>query len=103
MAWERRGAKRYAYQSYRGPDGRVCKRYLGRGAEAAAAERRRAEARAARKADAAAAADLAARYAPLDRLDDELDAAVEALVASVMNANGFHNRNGIWRRRHDRA
>ena len=102
MSWERRGARLYAYESYRAPDGRVRKRYLGRGAEANAAERRRAEARAERKADAAAATALAARYAALDRLDAALDAAVEAVVTVVLNANGIYKHHGTWRKRRER-
>jgi hypothetical protein len=97
MALEKRGRNLYRYRSVRTADGRVRKEYLGRGPEAVEAERRAAEARAARKADAAAARDLEASLAEADRLGRELDADVNAAVGAFLDSIGVHVHKGTWR------
>ena len=98
MAWERRGAGLYYYQSER-EDGRARKRYVGRGGVAelvahadetrrAVRERRRREER----------AELGRRR-ELSDAGAELDAAAEVLARAEMVAAGYHDHKGEWRRR----
>ena len=102
MAWERRGGGLYYYRSER-ENGRVRKRYVGRGEVAelvahadetrrAVRERRRREERA----ELGRARELSEAGAELGA---ELDAAAEALARAEMVAAGYHNHKGEWRRR----
>ena len=98
MAWESRGGRKYLYRSVRCADGRVRKEYLGRGAAAIEAERKRAESRAAREAEATEALELAAALGPLDGLAEELDEGVDEIIKAVLEQKGFRCHRGTWRR-----
>ena len=100
MAWERRGDGLYYYQS-EGENGRVRKRYVGRGEVAElvahADETRRAVRERTRRAERA---ELE-RARELSEAGAELDAAAEILARAEMVASGYHNHKGEWRRRRE--
>ena len=101
MGWETRRGKRYYYQASR-VDGRVVKRYVGKGDVAALlgqmndldAQRRQVEAESER-----------AERAALDALHRELGDAcdlVDQLTRAVLLAAGYHRHDrGEWRKRRD--
>jgi hypothetical protein len=98
MAWERRGEKYYYYLSRR-VDGRVEKRYFGRGLPAGLADRMVAEAEFDRRQQARSLAALKAELEPADRLVDELDDVARRLTEEALVAAGFRRVNYSWRRR----
>jgi hypothetical protein len=100
MAWERRGGDFYYYQSER-ENGRVRKKYIGRGELAhliahSAQTRRsvREERRAKERAELERIKDLSA-------VGDELYEAAEALARAELIAAGYHRHKGEWRLRRD--
>jgi hypothetical protein len=102
MAWERRGHGLYYYQSEHG-NGRVRKRYMGRGevaeivAHANETIRHRREAKAEReREDLELARTLASS-------GEQMDEAAEILAKAEMVAAGYHNHKGEWRRRRSNA
>ena len=100
MGWERRGHGLYYYQSER-ENGRVRKRYVGRGEVAelvAHADETRREVRERRRRDERAELE---RVREISEADAELDAAVEVLARAEMVAAGYHNHKGEWRRRRE--
>lgn len=98
MAWETRGIRRYLYKSVR-TDGKVIRRYLGKGVEAEDLAEQIEQARAART--ARREADLA------DRLRVEETVAIakqawkitELVISASLLAYGYHTHKGDWRRR----
>ena|SRR3712207_1220855 len=102
MAWEERArGGRYYYQSERGEDGKVRKRYVGTGEIAelvAHADATRQRVREARREEG---------REELERMRDlvapalELDDAVEALVRAHLVAAGYRGRKGQWRLRRE--
>jgi hypothetical protein len=99
MAWEeRKRGGRYYYQSERNEDGKVRKRYIGRGEVAeliahadetrrrAREERRNREQKGRERAEALAA--------PLLEIDD----AAEVLARAALVVAGYRNHKGEWRR-----
>jgi hypothetical protein len=100
MAWERRGDDFYYYQSER-EDGKVRKKYIGRGELAqiiAHADEtvRRVKAQR-RDKDAEALADMQG----LASAADEILEAAEILARAEIVAAGYHRHKGEWRRRRD--
>ena len=98
MAWERRGDRLYYYRSER-ENGRVRKRYVGRGEVAelvAHADETRWAVRERRRQDERAEVE---RARELSEAGAELDAAAEVLARAEMVAAGYHNHKGEWRRR----
>jgi hypothetical protein len=104
VAWEERGGRRYYYQSERGEDGRVVKKYIGAGPIAetiahadetiqrARRERRERELEELERVQALAAPVL------------EIDEAAGILARAVLVAGGYHRHKGEWRlrrREHD--
>lgn len=97
MGWESRGGNRFFYRSLR-RNGRVVRRYLGRGPHAELAARmlddarfKRVEARNAVKADRLA-------FEPLERLMGELEEACRRLSEIALSASGYRRVNFAWRR-----
>ena len=100
MAWERRGDRLYYYQSER-VDGRVRKRYVGRGEVAelvAHADETRRAVRERRRQDERAELE---RARELSEAGAELDAVAEILARAEMVAAGYHDHRGEWRRRRE--
>jgi hypothetical protein len=98
MAWERRGEKYYFYLSRR-VDGRVQKRYIGRGLPANLADRMVAEGKLDRRQQDRSLAAMKAELEPADRLADELDDVARRLTEEALVAAGFRRVNYSWRRR----
>jgi hypothetical protein len=99
VAWESRGRARYYYAAAR-QDGRVVKRYVGRGPVAEVVAGLDAEGRRRRAAGAEAVRDERARHEPAGRALAELDAACTMLVEVTLTAAGYRRVNyGPWRRR----
>lgn len=100
MAWERRGDYFYYYQSER-EDGKVRKKYIGRGELAHiiahADETIRCSRAQKRKRDAEALEYMQ----NLATCADGLYEAAEVLAVAEMVAAGYHRRKGEWRRRRD--
>ena len=100
MAWERRGDGLYYYRSER-ENGRVRKRYVGRGEVAelvAHADDTRRVVRERRRWDERAGLD---RAREISEAGAELDAAAEVLARAEMVAAGYHDHKGEWRRRRE--
>ena len=98
MAWERRGGGLYYYRSER-ENGRVRKRYVGRGEVAqlvAHADETRRAVRERRRRDERAELE---RARGISEAGAGLDAAAEALARAEMVAAGYHRHKGEWRRR----
>ncbi len=98
MAWERRGDGLYYYRSER-EDGRVRKRYVGRGEVAqlvAHADETRRAVRERRRRDERAQLE---RARGISEAGADLDAAAEVLARAEMVAAGYHDHRGEWRRR----
>jgi hypothetical protein len=100
VAWERRGANLYYYQSER-EDGRVRKKYIGTGeiAELVAyadetIRRTRAERRERERTELEEAEDLASAA-------NEVHGAAEVLARAELVAAGYRRHKGQWRRRRD--
>jgi hypothetical protein len=100
VAWEKRGDDFYYYQSER-EDGKVRKKYIGRGELAhiiahsdETIRRSRAQKR---KRDAEALEDMQV----LATCADELYEATEVLAVAELVAAGYHSHKGQWRRRRD--
>ncbi len=98
MPWETKGSERYYYRKRR-INGRVVSEYVGRGAEdeqiAAADEL-------ARDARAEARAAQQARLAEFEALDQDVKAfgvMVDTLMRLALEANGYHQHKGQWRRK----
>jgi hypothetical protein len=103
MPWESRSGRRYYYLNRRDERGRSVKEYLGTGPRAQAAARRDADTRATQEADSRAEVQLRRDLVPLDSQTDELVRVTDTLTRSVLQACGFHQPAGIWRkRRHGR-
>ena len=104
MAWERRGRRRY-YTRSRRENGRIVREYVGRGlvGETAALEdeQAREERRATREAQLAEQEAANAAAAALAALDE----AIRHSARRTLEAEGFHEHRGVWRRRrgHGRA
>jgi hypothetical protein len=100
VAWERRGDDFYYYQSER-EDGKVHKKYIGRGELAQiiahSAETRR-KVREERKAKERAELE---RIRDLQAAGDELYEAAEILARAELVAAGYHRHKGEWRMRRD--
>jgi hypothetical protein len=99
MSWVVRGNCRYYYRPKRA-NGRVCRQYLGAGAEARLAaaldEQRRAERQARRRALTADREHWRTAAAP----SKALAAGADLLLEAVLLAEGYHRPNyGKWRRR----
>jgi hypothetical protein len=99
MSWEKRGRQAYYYQVFR-RNGRLEKRYVGRGASAAAIAKqdatRRAERAAARQAEWQQRQAFDAKLAQLAEMAAEVDAAVVAALAMA----GYHRpQRKPWRKR----
>ena len=98
MAWEERRGRRFYYQSERGEDGRVKKRYIGTGeiAEAIAhADETRRRVREERRAQEREQLErMEALAAPVL----EIDAAADILARAHLVAAGYHQHKGEWRR-----
>jgi len=98
MAWETRGRGRYFYRSS-WAGGKVCRQYLGTGAEgeraAAEDEARRSARRTAFDAERADAARRDEADAPLAALLEAADLLARASLAGA----GFHEHRGEWRRK----
>ena len=100
MAWEKRGDGLYYYQSER-VDGRVQKRYVGRGylAETVAqADETRRAVREQRRREARGHVEWARE---VSKTGKDLDAVAEILATAEMVAAGYHNHKGEWRRRRE--
>ncbi len=98
MPWETKGSERYYYRKKR-VNGRVVSEYVGRGPEA---EQIAAADELARAARAETRAAQAARLAELAALDQEVQAfakQVETLTRQALQANGYHQHKGQWRRK----
>jgi len=100
VAWERRGDNFYYYQSER-EDGKVHKKYIGRGELAhiiahadATMQRTRAQRRERERAEIEEARSLAS-------MAEEMHEAAEILARAEMLAAGYHRHKGTWRRRRD--
>jgi hypothetical protein len=98
MAWEKRKDRFYFYLSRR-VDGRVQKRYFGRGLPAGLADRMVAEAKFDRRQEDRSLAAMKAELEPADRLVDELDDVARRLTEEALVAAGFRRVNYSWRRR----
>jgi hypothetical protein len=102
MGWERRAGSGtlYYYRVSRTPDGKVVKKYCGRGKRAGAAAASVAQRQTQSAADRRAVQEERGRLAGLDRLMVELIGAVQLLLEATLLAKGFHRLNyGKWRRR----
>ena len=98
MAWEKRRGSRYYYQSVR-EDGRVRKRYIGRGEVAElVAHADEAMARVRRERMIRERAELEKMRSLLESAD-EMGEAVESLARAEMIAAGYRRRRGQWRKR----
>jgi len=100
VAWERRGDGLYYYRSER-ENGRVRKRYVGRGEVAelvAHADETRRAVRERRRRDERAGLD---RAREISEAGAELDAAAEDLARAELVAAGYHDHKGEWRRRRE--
>ena len=100
MAWERRGDGLYYYRSER-ENGRVRKRYVGRGEVAelvAHADETGRAVREWRRRDERAELE---RAREISEAGAELDAAAEVLARAEMVAAGYHDHKGGWRRRRE--
>ena len=98
MAWESRNGRQYYYIKRR-INGRVQSIYLGAGpmAELAAIQQEETtQALKERRQTEQAAQDAELR---IDSLLDTLGGQVEAILAEWMQANGYHEHRGQWRRR----
>ena len=99
MPWATRGRKKYFYRSVRLPDGRVGKKYLGKGLLAEEAERADIEAQIRRKVDQAEVSRTEATVEPIDALSDDLDDGLNLLAVATLMAGGLHQHKGQWRRK----
>ncbi len=100
MAWERRGDGLYYYRSER-EDGRVRKRYVGRGEVAQLVARADQTGRAVRERRRRDERAQLERAREISEAGAELDAAAEVLARAEMVAAGYHNPKGEWRRRRE--
>jgi hypothetical protein len=99
VAWERRGDGLYYYQSER-ENGRVRKRYVGRGEVAEMVAHADKTIRQSRKAKAQREREELERARGIALAGVDLDAAAEVLARAEMVAAGWHNhKGGEWRRR----
>jgi len=105
MAWERRGktGKWFYYDARRTLNGRVVKKYLGRGERASSAAAAIARSRAQQAADRQAVQKEQARLAVPDIQTAELGKVALLLMEAILLACGYHRQNyGKWRKkRHD--
>jgi hypothetical protein len=103
MAWERRHSTGcYYYRSVR-RDGRVIKLYCGAGALGALAAQLDAEARARRRAEAAAVRVEQARLALMDQTMAALDQTCGLLTEAALTTAGYRRPDLAWRRTDVRA
>ena len=98
MSWESQRYGRYYYAATR-RDGRVAKKYLGRGPVAELAALQAEATRAKRDADAEALRAEKKRLDGPEQLLQALDRACTLMMTASLMAAGFHQKNyGPWRR-----
>jgi hypothetical protein len=100
MAWERRKGGLFYYRSLR-INGRVKKQYVGKGPMAELAARMDAANRAYREGKVAARRQVQETYKAVLALLVDLDEHVKAFMFVELDAAGFYNHRGEWRRRRD--
>lgn len=103
MGWEHRGHAGPYYTRSRRRNGRVVREYVGRGALAEQVARQDAVARASREAARSARTrerdSLQAARGSLQALRAQLD----SLTSAALEAAGYHQHHGQWRRRRSSA
>src|SRR5262245_43060777 len=98
MAWESRRNGRYYYSAVK-RDGRVIKRYFGRGPAAELAAQLDQQARQRRQDQAAALHTERSRRAAPERALHDFETACDLLMVAALMAAGYHRTNyGPWRR-----
>src|SRR5438067_622986 len=100
MGWntKRRGTA-YFYVSYHTADGRVAKRYIGRGPGVRLLAERHGRGRLARAAARRAEQEFRARLRSEAQALDAVGTAARALLAAELVLAGHHDHRGQWRRR----
>jgi hypothetical protein len=96
MGWEARPGGIYYYRSVR-VDGRIKRRYCGRGAIAAQAEWIDAQARKRRDDDRGALRAEQRRLEPLEKIMNDLDLVCRRMFEATLLGAGFHQCMRTWR------
>ena len=99
MSWESREGRGRYYTRTRRVDGRVVRRYVGKGLVGEYAAFLDAESRARRAAEALALTRDRERLTPLDDVSVAYDDGCKLLLAATLAAAGYHRHQGSWRRR----
>lgn len=103
MPWELRSGRAYFYRLVR-RDGRLVRRYVGRGPQAEASAAEEADERRRRMADQELWKNRQAMLRDADRFVAEFSAGVKLLTQASLLAAGYHQHRGTWRKkRHGRC
>jgi hypothetical protein len=103
MAWEYRGEAGPYYTRSRRRNGRVVREYVGRGFPAEQVIRQDAEARASREAARSAIARERDSHEAARGSLQALKAQLDSLTSAAIEAAGYHQHHGQWRRRRSPA
>jgi hypothetical protein len=98
VAWEKRSGNLYYYQSERGEEGRVVKKYIGAGEIAELVAHADETRRQARETKQAREREELERMETLAAPVLEIDEAADILARAHLIANGYHRHKGVWRR-----
>ena len=98
MGWDKKGARAYYYRTVR-EGGKVRKVYVGQGRQAEELAREVEHRRLERQAEREARQRDQAQVLLAEQMLAELRALTEVLVRLTMDAAGYHQHKGQWRRR----
>lgn len=98
MGWERRGAHKYFYSSA-WVDGKVVKKYVGRGKKAAHAEQELLEREAERQYINAGGQRWAIEMAEVDKPIKKMRELAKQIMEADLLANNFYRAGRVWRKR----